>query len=478
MTQLIRSARRVLPYALVLAALGLRLHGLTFQSLWRDEVDAIRFAQAGSVTSLRQLGWNGPLYTWLLGLWLDWTGTSEFAARFSSLLAGVALTPVVYRLGAALSSRRTGLAAAALAAMSAYLTWYSQELKMYSLLALLGAASTTLLLRALQDGGRKRWSGYVLLTATLPYVHVLGVLLIPAHALAYLLAWPRSRPKLRPFALSLAVLVIPYVPLAAWQAPLLLNAFQTGHPYYPLPDMLEILARGWTLGIVASADARLMAPFALALAGLALRPRLDAGARFLIGWLTVPVLLVHLISLRAPVFTDRYLIASLPALLLLAAVGVERVSRRSWGAGLLVLAVTLAVQLHGIRQQASYSIKTDTRSAARIVQQQWQEGDLLLLQIPYLRYSMDYYLGEGYPILEGPFTNYGMSPEEAGRYFSVGTQAHQRVWLVLSEAEMWDHRGLTEAWLRQNAAILEEWELARLRLLKAELGSDAPAPAD
>jgi len=49
---------------------------------------------------------------------------------------------------------------------------------------------------------------------------------------------------------------------------------------------------------------------------------------------------------------------------------------------------------------------------------------------------------------------------------------------VLSEAEMWDHRGLTEAWLRQNAAILEEWELARLRLLKAELGSDAPAPAD
>ena len=54
-------------------AFALRVVGLDLQSLWRDEVDAIRFAQF-PVPELLQLfvqpGHNGPLYYWILRPWL------------------------------------------------------------------------------------------------------------------------------------------------------------------------------------------------------------------------------------------------------------------------------------------------------------------------------------------------------------------------------------------------------------------------
>jgi mannosyltransferase len=285
----------------------------------------------------------------------------------------------------------------------------------------------------------------------------------------YLAAWPRRRPQALPFALALAVLVLPYLPLAAWQAPLLLSSFQTGHPYYPLGDMLSILARGWNLGILASAHPVLLAPFALAAAGLALRPRLDGSVRFLLCWLSLPILVVHLVSLRSPIFTDRYLIASLPALLLLLALGVGRVWGRSRPVGAALALAVLVVSLYGLRMQGSFSIKTDTRGAADIVRRGWQQGDVLVVQIPYLRYSLDYYLGQGYPLLEGPYTNDGFSPEDVDRYLRAGTREYERAWLMLSEAEMWDQRGLTETWFQEHASQAGLWELARVRLYLFEL---------
>lgn len=444
-------------------------------------MDALRFAQSGAVTSLSQLGWNGPLYTWLLAAWVRVAGTTEFALRFSSVIPGVLLLPVLLQLGRRLAppagggrrslgrhhgstSDGTGLFAVALGACSPYLVWYSQELKMYSLLCLLGAVSTATLLAVLERGGARRWATYVLVTATAPYVHVLGVLLVPAQVLAYLVAWPRRRPRGVPFALAVGLMVLPYVPLAAWQAPLLLSAFRTGHPYYPLPQVLSILSRGWTLGILASAQPLLLVPFALAAVGLVLPPRATAEVRFLLCWLAVPVLLVHLISLRSPIFTDRYLIASLPALLLLLALGLHRAHARSRVVGVAVGTALLAASLYGVHLQSSYSIKTDARGAADIIRRHWQPGDALVMQIPYLRHSLDYYLGQGYTFIEGPYTNDGASAEEVDRYLRSKVEGLERAWLLLSEADMWDQPGLTEAWFLQHGDRQGLWELARVRL--------------
>ncbi|MFN2217215.1 MAG: glycosyltransferase family 39 protein, partial [Anaerolineae bacterium] len=153
-----RSKRTWLLAGIVGLAFALRVAGLDFQSLWRDEVDAIRFATTAWGDLLRMFvvpGQNGPLYYLALRPWLYLAGTSEYALRLFSVLFGTLAVPLVYRLSRRLfpSPPSLALVATLLAATSPYLVWYSQEGKMYSLVLALVLLSMDRYLAALERGG-------------------------------------------------------------------------------------------------------------------------------------------------------------------------------------------------------------------------------------------------------------------------------------------------------------------------------------
>ncbi len=78
----------------------------------------------------------------------DWAG---FAAAFLSLFFGVALiAPLTSRASSCRRFVRVALVAAAAVAVSPYNVWYSQEVRMYTLGAALGAVVVYALLRAVQ----------------------------------------------------------------------------------------------------------------------------------------------------------------------------------------------------------------------------------------------------------------------------------------------------------------------------------------
>ncbi|MCX6388190.1 MAG: glycosyltransferase family 39 protein, partial [Solirubrobacterales bacterium] len=102
-----------------------------------------------------------------LGFVLSWIAdqlgsgsSSSGLIRLPSLLAGVALIPIVALLGRRLIGSRAGVAAAAIAAASPFLVFYSVEARSYSLTVALSTASTLLLLRALDRGGKANWIFY------------------------------------------------------------------------------------------------------------------------------------------------------------------------------------------------------------------------------------------------------------------------------------------------------------------------------
>jgi uncharacterized membrane protein len=102
-------------------------HPLFFSSLWREEVDAICFAQAPLLKELPQTalsftptcppdipevlaaftkpGFNGPLYFLILRGWMSVFGYSEFALRFFSLMCGVISVALIITLGTRLFNR-------------------------------------------------------------------------------------------------------------------------------------------------------------------------------------------------------------------------------------------------------------------------------------------------------------------------------------------------------------------------------------
>jgi len=473
--------------AITLVAFLLRAPHLDTQSLWRDEVDVIRLANellpqspvvelrallVPLVRRLTQTGYNGPLYFFLMRGWMNLVGDSEFALRYPALCCGVLAAPLAYRVGRRLVGLPAAVMAALLIAISPYLIWYSQDVKMYALVTALTLLGLTCLLDALVTGKLRWWGGFVLFASLSLYVHILSALMMPVYLAAFLLARPLPAREWRRGLLAFGLLTLPYLPLLVWQLPLFLNSYDTGHPFYPIDRMMSLLYNLYARGVAMVGSWVVVAGFVFAmLGGLFLsvsesrrstsvnkhipEPGGNRWRLFLVIWLLLPVLLVYLISLRAPVFEPRYLIYIAPAFYLLTGLGVVALSRQSWAAAGLALAVVLSFSLLGVWVQATAPIKSDFRAAANYITIHRQSNMPIMFQMPYIRHTFDYYFDDQYVALEGPWTNGGESEADVQGKMERLLEAYPEVWVVASETWLWDSRDLTLSWLDQHAELME-----------------------
>ena len=508
---------------LALIAFSIRAVSLDAQSLWRDEVDALRFAQAPWAEMLGNFtrpGWNGPLYYLMLRGWIALTGQTAYAMRFFSLIFGVLGVPLIYVLGRCLFDRMVGLIASLLVTASPYLTWYSQEVRMYTWVPALAMLAIYAIHRALSSSpllslskeramslskgnGWHWWMVQIIATTLAFYSHILAAFLIPVQALIYFAWWPRARRHWKAALISLACLTLPYLPLAVWQAPLALRARETGFQAYTLGRMVEILLNGWSTGMRGWGWPWSAIPMVLlAVWGLIAPMKSWRNRVALLAWLIIPLLSVWLISLWQPLFTDRYLIWSAPAFYLLVALGMASLRRMGIQGHFLIFALASALLIfNGVNlwQQATTTIKSDFRAAAAyvanykspeqtnnphtsdrdlpfklylplIMAERSDGNELIIFQIPYARYTFDYYFPtDEYAWADGPYTNhrapdgsYLMSEREAAWRMEKMTEGYDTIWLIASETPMWDERNLVQEWLDEHAQRVAEEHFARV----------------
>lgn len=517
---------------LIVAAFLFRIGSLDVQSLWRDEVDALRFASVPwpeMASSFTRPGWNGPMYFLALRGWISVAGTTAYAMRYFSLLFGVLCVPLTYVLGTRLFSRRVGATAGLLIASSPYLIWYSQEVKMYTVVPSLVLLALYALRRAVLGHGWYWWMAVAAATSVAFYSHVLAALLIPVEVVWALLWWTETRRRWRGAVVALAVLTVPYAPLLSWQAPLAFQTRETGFYSYTLRDMVRILLDGWSQGVLAhrAAWGAVLATF-LALTGVAIifvqsrgwpyphrvayRPNVsgksvcwrdEAG---LLAWIVIPVLFVAIVSIRQPIFTDRYLVWVAPTFYLFIALGLSLVRGLArwgpWAAGLL-LASLVALNMANILSQATEPIKADFRGATAYVVNAEHKGSgppvlpvqnpstlryrvllpmvfagentqripgLVIFQIPYSRFTFNYYAGGvPYAWADGLYTNsrladgtFRVTARDIEGQMAQTTGGYTDVWLVASEMELWDERGLVKAWLDANGQLVSAAHFTRV----------------
>lgn len=174
--------KRFLPLAILiiilLLATFLRFHLLESQSFWHDEGNSARLSERslsliieGTASDI-----HPPLYYLLLRAWRELVGSSEIALRSFSAFLGIAIVALVFSLGRQLLGnawRYGAIAGALFAAINPALIYYSQEARMYEMLAFLALVSTLLLIRILQHPQwRTSWLiAYVLTAAAGLYTH-------------------------------------------------------------------------------------------------------------------------------------------------------------------------------------------------------------------------------------------------------------------------------------------------------------------
>jgi uncharacterized membrane protein len=531
--------QRLALMTLALAAFAWRLHGLAWQSLWRDEVDAIHFATRDVRETLMmfvQPGQNGPLYFLSLRPWFDVAGTSEFALRFPSALAGTLAVLLTWHVALRLlpllpfvtadgepplepSHPSTAVAwlAALLMAANPYQLWYAQEGKMYTVITTLVLLATWCWLEGIRRGGWRPWLAYWLVVSVAMYVHLLLILLFPVHFVWFWLAWPQSRGRWQGYALALAGLTLPYLPMLWWHWALLTTTVKrTGFTFTPPVEMARTLLYNHSRGFMPPGDLLWLIPiFFLGAAGallgsseIAIRSRgageavgedgcemrLAAWRRWamVVAWVLLPVVGIYAISLRQPIFTDRYLIWIAPALMMLVGLGVVVVRRYAWFLGRLVAAALLlyvvAFWLYAGWLQKSELTKYDLRAGVNYLAERRTPNSLLILQIPHMEWAYRYYTSDFgprpfanseerlSPWMAGLWTNQGW-PDDVARadvaqQMSVQTAGYTDIWVFRSEVEMWDQRHLMDQWLDEHGEVIDQADFHGVQIRCYRLNAD------
>jgi uncharacterized membrane protein len=134
---------------IVLLSFVLRLFQLGAQSLWYDEAVSLFIAQQPIPDLIAHTAGDihPPLYYLFLHFWLGLAGPSEFAAAFFSLFFGVLSVALVFRLARDWFGLNVGMLGAFVVCFSSFNLWYSQEVRMYTLVGCLALLALIALAR-------------------------------------------------------------------------------------------------------------------------------------------------------------------------------------------------------------------------------------------------------------------------------------------------------------------------------------------
>jgi 4-amino-4-deoxy-L-arabinose transferase-like glycosyltransferase len=315
---------RAIAGIMVLAAVASAVR-LGSHNVWLDEAYSVKIAGLHGGFFWHALLHGDPnmtLYYVLLHFWLP-LGTSEAAVRALSALWTVATVPVLYVLARRLLGSTVGWITCILYAVNTFVVTYAQQARGYSLLAFLAVSSTLLFVRATDKPSRWRWVAYVVVSSLAPYVHLYG-LLVPASHLVFLALVRRPRPIWRQAAVSWATVALLMVPLAA--GVVVNGTSMESWGTRPTPrsvfDAASALSGGHALLLVYGIA--LVVAVSRGVKSHTSDGRTFQGTGLLVSWLVVPGALAFVGSQVKPEFVDKYLIVSLPPLLMLAAAGLAR----------------------------------------------------------------------------------------------------------------------------------------------------------
>lgn len=321
-------------WLILFLGLILRLVNLN-QSLWLDEATQVLLSKdsLGSIIFQRGADFHPPLSYILLHFWIFF-GSSEIWLRLLSVIFGVFTIWVVYKLACEIFDNKIGILSAFFISIAPYHIYYSQEIRMYAEATFFACVSMYYFYKISKKQKTIDSLRYIIFSAALIYTHYDGFFLVFAQ-FVYLIFLKRF--LLQAFikrSFFVFLLFLPWLPQFLIQLRGGVNIDQY------LPGWKDILSVSFYKAIpltffkfsLGRIDFNnlffyiLIATLVLLVSGYVLyqgvRAAKDPGAKLMIFWLFIPLIIVLFVSFKIPINQPFRVLYTLPAYYILLSLGI------------------------------------------------------------------------------------------------------------------------------------------------------------
>ncbi|HYC83048.1 MAG TPA: glycosyltransferase family 39 protein [Candidatus Paceibacterota bacterium] len=383
-------------------ALILLLSGLFFanQSLRLDEAQSLWQTSRTPLGILRIIAEDVhvPFYHLILHFWQQFLGSSVIIARFLSLTFFMLSVPAMYYLCRLAYSRSFALFTTLLIAVSPFLNWYGNEIRMYSLLTFVTILNQYFFLRIYKQAGSGNWIFYGLTAVFGIFTHYFFGLMLATQAIFFFLysdRFPRkSLSRFASVAIAIAITFVPWIfyvqsmgaagnTKPSIPEPTSINVFNTFSHFlfgFQNDTINTILVSMWPLTVI------------LGFLAVGKGKKLTAETMYFILSVIVPIAAVFILSITyRPLYLSRYLILTLPSLYIfiswIFSTYSPSVSKVAKSALLLVMFTTLTVQA----VSATNPVREDYKDVAARLNAETKPQDIVIVTSPFTIYPLEYY---------------------------------------------------------------------------------------
>lgn len=380
---------------LTLISLFLRTRYIGGQ-FWMDEALSVGISShhLTAIPGVLRADGSPPLYYLLLHIWMSIVGNTETDTHWLSLVFGLISIPVGTWAAQMLFGPRAGWLAAVLFALNPFITAYSQETRMYTMMVLFGLLATVGLIQGFVYRRRKYLILFAIAQAVMLYTHAWGIFFGVGAVVSLIPVYVHSderRALVKDAIFAFGAAAILFIP---WLPTLLYQAANTGSPWDSAPNF------GAPVQISRNLMGGDRATTALVLGGcIGLSAYLfsrkhwrskEAQTMWLMILLPVGTLgFGWIVSRFSPAWQYRYFAPILPALLLLFAWGLARAK----GVGLVAIFLTVIFWANPSSYVPQY--KSDMKDVGGEMTNLVHPGDLVIVAQPEQTPLAWYYLPGG-----------------------------------------------------------------------------------
>jgi hypothetical protein len=476
-----RTRNLLLLGGVLLLAFAVRAIDLNGPSLFVDEFSEITLAK----TSVGEIIWANdsapPLFPLALKTWLTVFQTDS-AARWFSVVCGLASILCVHAIGSRLVNNATGLAAALILALMPMHVYYSQFVRCYSLMFFLVALDLWLLLRAADLNRARDWAAFAFVAVLGVYTHYYFVIFLATSAIVALIANPRLWASAKPYFTyaAIALAMLPFIWLLpgdlefqkGLRDPRPVGVATLGYTYFSLFNGYTLGPSASELQTISSSQAiRAAAPW-LATVGLIIlilgyeglrRLKTDRSVFEVAVLAILPVAILAVLSIGGGL---NYNVRFVTWIMIAAAVLLGAGIAAGWHRRHVQLATAAFVIISAIafanRHWVARYEHEDLRDAAQYIQAHGTPGDTVYVVSDYLSDLTRYYLGTGWQVVELPkpgSVNHIVQTEQDAQSAAAATHnssAGKQSWIIYSRAFHGDPHGL----LLEKIAARQNFNLA------------------